>query len=259
MKRKKLAFIVEDEELSIKHYEHLLVDLGFEIRKLRTEKETLKALSGESPHVAFVHFTEDVHRTMRFISKLSRRDPTISIIYCTFFDGLSLFKKAIDSGACVVMPKRDTFGGKLRDEVMRAYKRSLDKKTNIRGSQVFVLMPFAKRFDEIYRLAIKEPLERIGHTCQRVDEIQFTGNIMDEVYKGIRAASLVVADMTGRNPNVFYEVGYAHALDKTVILVTQKVDDIPFDLRSQRHIVYGRSIVRLRDELIKTVQTLRSK
>jgi len=157
------------------------------------------------------------------------------------------------------MPKSDSFGGKLRDEVVRAYKRSVEKRANVGESRAFVLMPFAKRFDEIYRLGVKEPLERIGYTCQRVDEIQFAGNIVDEVYKGIRAASVVVADMTGKNSNVFYEVGYAHALDKTVILLTQKVDDIPFDLRSQRHIVYRRSIVRLRDELLKTVQALRSK
>lgn len=60
--------------------------------------------------------------------------------------------------------------------------------------------------------------------------------------------------MTGRNPNVFYEVGYAHALDKRVILLTQKVDDIPFDLKNHQHIVYENSIKKLQSEPLKWVE-----
>lgn len=58
--------------------------------------------------------------------------------------------------------------------------------------------------------------------------------------------------MTGRNPNVFYEVGYAHALGKIVLLLTQKADDIPFDLKHKQHIIYGNNgskIQNLRSEL----------
>ena len=57
--------------------------------------------------------------------------------------------------------------------------------------------------------------------------------------------------MTGRNPNVFYEVGYAHALQKEVILLTQDADDIPFDLRVHNHIVYEGKIMRLQELLRK--------
>ena len=48
--------------------------------------------------------------------------------------------------------------------------------------------------------------------------------------------------MTGRNANVFYEVGYAHALGKIVLLLTKNADDIPFDLKHHQHIVYGGSV-----------------
>jgi hypothetical protein len=60
--------------------------------------------------------------------------------------------------------------------------------------------------------------------------------------------------MTGRNPNVFYEVGYAHALGKRVLLLTQKADDIPFDLKHYPHIVYGGKITELKQELEKRVR-----
>jgi hypothetical protein len=60
--------------------------------------------------------------------------------------------------------------------------------------------------------------------------------------------------MTGRNPKVFYETGYAHALNKKVILLTQNADEIPFDLKHYPHIVYSGRIVSLKDELQRRVQ-----
>lgn len=60
--------------------------------------------------------------------------------------------------------------------------------------------------------------------------------------------------MTGRNPNVFYEVGYAHALDKLTVLLTRNADDIPFDLKHFPHIVYEGKISMLQSELERTVR-----
>jgi hypothetical protein len=70
----------------------------------------------------------------------------------------------------------------------------------------------------------------------------FQETILQRIYNQIAKADLIVADMTTRNPNVFYEVGYAHALGKPVILLTQEADDIPFDLKHYPHIIYGKSI-----------------
>jgi nucleoside 2-deoxyribosyltransferase len=96
---------------------------------------------------------------------------------------------------------------------------------------VFVLMPFHEAFNDVYELGIKSACAECGVFCQRVDEQIFDGTILARVYNQISKADLIVADMTGRNPNVFYEVGYAHALSKQVILATQNADDIPFDLK----------------------------
>lgn len=113
----------------------------------------------------------------------------------------------------------------------------------------FVLMPFDKAFDDIYKLGIKETATTLGILAERVDEQFYQEGILERIYRQIELADLIVADMTGQNPNVFYEVGYAHAKGKRCILLTQKAEDIPFDLKHHRHIVYGTSIGDLRTQL----------
>jgi hypothetical protein len=60
--------------------------------------------------------------------------------------------------------------------------------------------------------------------------------------------------MTGKNPNVFFEVGYAKAINKKIILLTQTTEDIPFDLKHYPHIVYGGKIVELKKSLSKSLK-----
>jgi hypothetical protein len=116
---------------------------------------------------------------------------------------------------------------------------------------VFVLMPFAGEFDDIYQLGIKDACKKVGAFCERVDEQFFQESILERTYNQIAKADVIVSDMTGRNPNVFYETGYAHALGKRVILLTHNAEDIPFDLKHYAHIVYEGKIVNLKKELAK--------
>lgn len=116
---------------------------------------------------------------------------------------------------------------------------------------VFVLMPFDKSFDDIYRLGIKETVTALNKdiVVERLDEQMFSEGMLNRIYNQIEKADLIVSDMTGKNSNVFYEVGYAHAKDKLVLLITKDANDIPFDLKHFRHIVYGESIVELKNKL----------
>lgn len=115
-------------------------------------------------------------------------------------------------------------------------------------------MPFDPSFKDLYELGIKSACSDAGAYCERVDEQIYDESILQRVYNQIAKADLIVAEMTGRNPNVFYEVGYAHALGKRVILLTEKVEDIPFDLQHYPHIVHGKRIVDLKPELSKRVR-----
>ena len=115
----------------------------------------------------------------------------------------------------------------------------------------FILMPFTGDFDDVYKLGIKPACENAGAYAERIDEQIFADSILERIYNQIAKADIIVADMTGRNANVFYETGYAHAIGKHVILLTQNVEDIPFDLKHYPHIVYGGKIIDLIPELEK--------
>lgn len=113
----------------------------------------------------------------------------------------------------------------------------------------FVLMPFDREFDDIYKFGIKETAKVVGIRAERVDEQLYSEGVLARIYNQIDRADLIIADMSGRNANVFYEVGYAHAKNKLCIHLTQDAEDIPFDLQHQRHIVYDASIEVLRSKL----------
>lgn len=123
----------------------------------------------------------------------------------------------------------------------------------------FVLMPFEKAFDDIYKLGIKETAAQLGIIAERVDEQIFQEGILERIYRQIEVADIVIADMSGQNPNVFYEVGYAHAKGKLCILMTKNASDIPFDLKHHRHIVYGNSINGLRENLTEELVWAKNK
>ncbi len=103
-------------------------------------------------------------------------------------------------------------------------------------------MPFASEFDEVYQV-IRETVENHRFECIRADERYLVGSIMDDVNEQIERADLIVADLTGRNPNVFYEVGYAAALGKPVIQIAQSANDLPFDVRYVRTFSYSTKIL----------------
>jgi hypothetical protein len=119
---------------------------------------------------------------------------------------------------------------------------------------VFVLMPFSEEFKDIYEVGIKPACQAAGAYCERVDEQIFLENILERIYSQIIKADIIVAEMTGRNPNVFYETGYAHCLGKRVVLLTQNAEDIPFDLKQYPHVVYGGSIIKLKEQLKRIVR-----
>lgn len=119
---------------------------------------------------------------------------------------------------------------------------------------VFVLMPFDKKFNDVYQLGIKKACDEAGTYAERIDEQIFKESILQRIYNQIDKADVIISDMTGRNPNVFYETGYAHALGKNVILLTQNEDDIPFDLKHYPHIIYGGVITELIPQLEKRVK-----
>jgi hypothetical protein len=112
----------------------------------------------------------------------------------------------------------------------------------VAGSTCFVVQPFAAPFGPYYESVFKPAIEQAGLTAVRADaEIFGTGKVIDQIWRGINQADVLVAELTTKNPNVFYELGLAHALHKPVILISSNQDDVPFDLRHIRVILYDQA------------------
>ena len=118
---------------------------------------------------------------------------------------------------------------------------------------VFVAMPFAEKMDDIFYYGIQQPIKNAGFLCERADKLSFIGDIMERVKDRIKRASFIVADLTGSNPNVYLEVGYAWGLGRPTILLSS--EKIEFDVRGQRCLFY-KSIKDLEQKLYNELLTL---
>jgi hypothetical protein len=102
---------------------------------------------------------------------------------------------------------------------------------------VGAMMPFDAAFADVYA-ALKAASEDAGLRCRRADDLWENPAVIQDVVSLIDRSKIVICDCTGRNPNVFYEIGIAHTLGRDVILITQSESDIPFDLRHLRYVKY---------------------
>ena len=106
----------------------------------------------------------------------------------------------------------------------------------------FVIMPFGGYFDDYYKDIYFHAIESAGLKPKRVDDLNRPSSIIQDIWTYTKKAKLILADLTEKNPNVFYELGLAHAIAKPAILITQDKNDIPFDLQGHRVIEYDKNI-----------------
>ena len=131
----------------------------------------------------------------------------------------------------------------------------------VQNNFCFIIMPFSvESLNVVYEDYVKPVLsDQCELHTERGDDVFGSNAIMEDITRSIRRADLIVADLTGRNPNVFYEVGIAHALNKRVLLMTQSIDDVPFDLRHRRALIYEyspRGCKKLARDLLENVQDM---
>ena len=245
--------LVDDE----KDFSHLISNFlernKFQVTSCLTAEEALLRLNKEffdiiicDVFIPFYGANEGGLEVARFVAE---KHPASSIIIISQYVTEMLVNKFMET----IPHKKYRFLNKSEDLnqlLIEAIKKSLEKK------YIFVCMPFHEDFEDIYNFGIKEAAKELGFNCERADEIQYSGGIIDRIYELIKSAHVIVADMTEKNPNVFYEVGYAHALGKEVILLTQKAEDIPIDLRKFVHIIYGGKISKLKNELKKRIESI---
>lgn len=102
----------------------------------------------------------------------------------------------------------------------------------------FILMPFGEWYDRYYREVYVAATKEANFEPIRADGLFSTGTVIEQIWEQITKSKVLLAELTGKNANVFYELGLAHAICKPVVLITGNLDDVPFDLRHLRVIVY---------------------
>jgi CheY-like chemotaxis protein len=119
----------------------------------------------------------------------------------------------------------------------------------------FVALPFAPQYEPIFQ-CISECSISCGFLCQRIDQASFNDSIVQRIFEGIRDSKFVVFVASGKNPNVYYECGYAVALKKEVVTLTDRHENLPFDIRDRQAVAYGDDLENLKVNLLTKLKTL---
>lgn len=122
------------------------------------------------------------------------------------------------------------------DIKIRNYKVSSEE------ANIFVVMQFTSPFDELYKDVILPVCNDLGFVALRADETYGPGLIISDIARKIIEAKIIIAEITPENSNVYYEVGYAHALNKPTILIAEKSTQLPFDVSPFRVLFYENTI-----------------
>lgn len=118
-----------------------------------------------------------------------------------------------------------------------------DISINTKQPKAFVVMQFTEEYNDLYKEVIKPVSENFGFECERADEAHTTNPILQDIIQSLKESSVIIADITPNNPNVFYELGYAHAINKpTILLCDRKREKLPFDISGFRTLFYDNTI-----------------
>jgi hypothetical protein len=131
--------------------------------------------------------------------------------------------------------------------------------------RAFVIMPFSptvseKNWDEVYENVFKPALQECGYECSRAETLR--GSLIASILEGLVEADLVLADVTDRNANVFYELGVRHSLRRGTIIVSNGTEHVPSDLRGYWFLTYGlrpAEVIKFKTEIRRLVQEFEDK
>lgn len=142
-----------------------------------------------------------------------------------------------------------------------AKKKAAPKKKTAKQTDgtCFVVMPFRDPFGLYYNAIIDPAIRKAGLDPLRGDSLFLPTPIMGDIWKMIQDAKVVLAELTSKNANVFYELGLAHAIGKPVVLISETMEDVPFDLQALRVITYDKNDPKWGDKLrAKVIKTLKA-
>jgi hypothetical protein len=168
-------------------------------------------------------------------------------------------RKALERGLGGTPGVQALPGGGFRVQRMSAFVQAPPMATagttSMQKPHAFVAMPFAQELEDTYHYGILGPVKAAGMLCERVDQAEFDGPIIQRIKERIETAKVVIADLSMANPNVYLEVGYAWGRGRPTVLLVRDVKELRFDVASYRCIVY-RSIRDLETLLTRELDRL---
>lgn len=180
-----------------------------------------KIITGHDRLLRSLHFGDEDYPSCvaSVIGQLYNKDPDILVLVEKIIAGKSA-------------------GDESRPEaVNRESENPTSAASNIDISMASVMIPFTPQFVDV-RNAIAQACRENHLTLKAADDVWEESILIDDIMNLIRTACIVIVDFSGKNPNVMYETGVAHALGKEVIPVSQSIDDVPFDVRHHRVLLY---------------------
>ncbi len=179
---------------------------------------------------------------LSFVTRLLKTTMFHNLIFQTSRKSFSMISKKLNSFKNTGKKTRvlDISDHAVDPQEQSARIKKLGSEADIKtGDTWFVMQPFASPYGDYYEKIFKPAIEKTKLLPVRAyAEIFGTGKIIDQVCRGINTAKVLVAELSTRNPNVFYELGLAHALHKPVVLVSSNEPDVPFDLQHIRVIYH---------------------
>ncbi len=233
---KKVVLVIDDEPGVRQDLSQWLSSKDLTVYTASATEEAKRIIDSNHVDFAIVDLKIDFRSEVggaKVLHYLKRNQPQASAIILSAHDITGEIKEAVEGVYDGFVSK----GGQenyIRAVIATIESLSLDPPKR----QCFVIMPFSKTkscraedWKEIFENAIKPAVEGAGlnFECKRSDSL--AGNIIEDIIDHLNRAELVIADLTDRNPNVFYELGVRHALRRGTILISQKIAHVPFDLQ----------------------------
>jgi len=221
-----------------------LTNEGYEVYPVQSIEEANTIIQTRKIDFAIIDLKIDYtseYGGFKVIENINKLQPQTKIIVLSGYERNDEIKNQLEKVVISGYISKGGEGNYIREVIKVLQKIKADRPPK----KCFVIMPFSTtksctkdEWNDIFKNTIKIAVEKSGlnYECSRAELV--IGNIFKDILENLNRADLVIADMTDRNPNVFYELGVRHALRHATILITQNIDDIPFDLQHFATIEY---------------------
>jgi CheY-like chemotaxis protein len=258
---KNMVFILDDEPHTRMDLSKNIEEAGYKVRTAATQEEANKIIKSGNIDFAIIDLMIDYRSDfggIKVIENLNRYRPDVKIIVLT-----ASTQDVIRNELAKINYNSFIHKGDPDKNYITVVLEELAKlKTDPPNKVCFTIMPFSDTisckkevWSDIFESLIKDAVENstpnFNYKCIRAS--LSIGNIIKDIIINLSRSHVVIADLTDRNPNVFYELGVRHALKDATILITQNINDVPFDLRNYALVQYDWTTTKGKQEFKKKI------